>query len=131
MGIKKKILPLVATAILAGAMFFAGCEKEKKTEENKCAICGVGNPLEDLTWLKTMADTFSQHKENRSSIRTCKYDINKEGFIIADCENCPDLGVSLFACDGTHLCHFFGISGKPCESHMIDTNSIKLIYKNY
>ncbi len=32
MGIKKTILPLVATAILAGAMFFVGCEKEKKTE---------------------------------------------------------------------------------------------------
>ena len=28
MGIKKTILPLVATAILVGAMFFAGCEKE-------------------------------------------------------------------------------------------------------
>ena len=25
-----KILPIVATVILAGAMFFAGCEKEKK-----------------------------------------------------------------------------------------------------
>ena len=88
---KTKILPIMATVILAGAMFFAGCEKEKKTEENKCEICGVDNPLEDLTWLKIMADTFSQHKENRSSIRTCKYDIDKEGFIIADCENCPDL----------------------------------------
>ena len=30
---KTKILPIVATAILAGAMFFAGCEKEK-TEQN-------------------------------------------------------------------------------------------------
>jgi hypothetical protein len=29
---KNKILPIVATVILAGAMFFAGCEKEKKTE---------------------------------------------------------------------------------------------------
>ncbi len=131
MGIKKTILPIVATAILAGAMFFAGCEKEKKTEENKCAFCGVGNPIEDLVWLKTMADKFSQQKENHSSIKSCRYDTDKEGFIIAACENCPDLGVSLYACDGTHLCHFFGISGKPCESHMIDTNSIKLIYKNY
>ena len=27
---KNKILPIVATAILVGAMFFAGCEKEKE-----------------------------------------------------------------------------------------------------
>lgn len=30
---KHKILPIVATVILAGAMFFAGCEKEKKTKD--------------------------------------------------------------------------------------------------
>ena len=28
---KTKILPIVATTILAGAMFFAGCEKEAIT----------------------------------------------------------------------------------------------------
>ncbi len=28
-----KILPIMATAILAGAMFFAGCEKENKCVE--------------------------------------------------------------------------------------------------
>jgi hypothetical protein len=125
-------LPIMSAALVAGALLlFAGCEKENKTEENKCAFCGVGNPLEDLVWLKTMADTFSQHKESRSSIRICKYDTDKEGFIIADCENCPDVGVSLFACDGTLLCDFFGLSGKPCKHHAIDTSSIILIYKNY
>ena len=38
---KTKILPIMATVILAGAMFFAGCEKEKKTEENKSLILRV------------------------------------------------------------------------------------------
>ena len=32
---KHKILPIVATAILAGAMFFAGCEKEKDVTPSK------------------------------------------------------------------------------------------------
>ena len=128
MNAYKAYLHIAAAALLMGALLlFAGCEKEK----NKCEFCGVDNPIEDLAWLKTRVDTFSQHKESRSSIRTCKYDTDKEGFIIEDCENCPDLGVSLFACDGTHLCHFFGFSGKPCENHTIDTSSIELIYKNY
>jgi len=30
---KHKILPIMATAILAGAMFFVGCEKEKNNVE--------------------------------------------------------------------------------------------------
>ena len=42
MGIKKTILPIVATAILAGAMFFAGCEKEKKAN-NDLADMSVSN----------------------------------------------------------------------------------------
>ena len=32
---KHKILPIMATAILAGAMFFAGCEKEKDVISSK------------------------------------------------------------------------------------------------
>ena len=46
---KRTIFGISMACVLAGMLFFAGCEKEKKTEENKCAICGVGNPLEDLT----------------------------------------------------------------------------------
>ena len=38
---KHKILPIMATAILAGAMFFAGCEKEKKTETGNINVSNV------------------------------------------------------------------------------------------
>ena len=34
----KVLLPIVATAILAGAMFFAGCEKETDCERGKLEI---------------------------------------------------------------------------------------------
>ncbi len=33
-----KILPIMATAILAGAMFFAGCEKENITHDSSQQI---------------------------------------------------------------------------------------------
>ena len=38
MGIKKTILSIVATAILVGAMFFAGCEKENITHDSSQQI---------------------------------------------------------------------------------------------
>ncbi|MBO4403151.1 MAG: hypothetical protein J5792_05655, partial [Bacteroidales bacterium] len=38
---KKMFLPLMATTILAGAMFFAGCEKEKKTETGNINVSNV------------------------------------------------------------------------------------------
>lgn len=127
----KKFPPMMAVA-LAGLMCLAGCEKEKKTEENKCAFCSVNNPLEELEWLKSKIIFFSQDDwTTHSSISSCIYDGNKEGFIIAECEDCPDFGVSLYACDGTNLCHFWGFTGKPCENHTIDSKSIRLIYKNY
>ena len=53
---KHKILPIMATAILAGAMFFAGCEKEKN-KEVKPAINESNydkNPLKEYvigTWI--------------------------------------------------------------------------------
>ena len=60
MGIKKTILPIVATAILAGAMFFAGCEKEKTAENNTTVVQEetLINPIAPDSSVKEQLDAF-------------------------------------------------------------------------
>ena len=69
----KVLLPMVATAILAGAMFFAGCEKEKETSDDITNVkwhltkfVDVANKTEeaplynssDVFWLKLKTSSF-------------------------------------------------------------------------
>ena len=56
----KVLLPIVATAILAGAMFFAGCEKEKTAENNTTVVQEetLINPIAPDSSVKEQLDAF-------------------------------------------------------------------------
>ena len=46
----KVLLPIVATVILAGAMFFAGCEKEKTTDNNLSSLADDTTSITNVKW---------------------------------------------------------------------------------
>ena len=96
-----------------------------------CTFCNVENPLTELPWLKSLVQFYSTDTLHRSSISTCLYDSGKEGFLIADCIDCPDAGLDFMDCAGNDIGVLFGITGNDYAKYNIDKNSIKLIYKNY
>ena len=68
----KVLLPMVATVILAGAMFLAGCEKEKITNENNTS--GVQeetalNPIVPDSSVKEKLDDFFSKWEDTVTVK--------------------------------------------------------------
>lgn len=121
-----KVLPQVAV-VLVGVALATSCEKEK----NNCKICGVEDPLTGLNWLKEKVAEFETNRAQHSSICSCKYSTDKDGFLVVSCEECPDMGVELFSCNGLRVGLLFGLAGIGYEQYQIDTNSISFLYKNY
>ena len=120
-----KKLPIVATVALlvAGAMFFAGCEKEKKTEENKCKFCGADDPLTELTWLKELVESIN-NSWYHATISTCLYNNGQQGFLISQLN--IDGMTSLVDCSGNLLCVMGGLYGLKDTTYKI--RNAKIIY---
>ena len=75
--------------------------------------CGVDDPLNDLQWLHETALYYESLRGKRfASISICTYDSTSQGFLITDCEECPDYGT---AYEGARIS---GLSGK--QSRLLD-----------
>ena len=123
----KKVLPLIVVA-LVGMALATSCEKEN---DKKCTFCNVDNPIIDLPWLNEIVVDFENTKEIHSSVSSCIFNENNEGFLICYCENCPDAGVELRNCNGDVLGVRYGLIGNPLSQYKIVEKSILLLYKNY
>lgn len=94
--------------------------------------CGVDDPLNDLQWLHQLALQFeSMRNQQFASISICTYDSTSHGFLITDCENCPDRGLDFVDCQGNTLGLVGGFAGTPLSAYNIDPASVRVIYRNY
>ena len=94
--------------------------------------CGVDDPLNDLHWLHELALEFeSMRGKQFASISICTYDSTNHGFLITDCEECPDRGQDFVDCQGRPLGLVGGFAGTPLSAYNIDPASVRVIYRNY
>ena len=94
--------------------------------------CGVDDPLNDLHWLHKLALEFeSMRGKQFASISICTYDSTSQGFLITDCEECPDRGQDFVDCQGNALGLVGGFAGTPFSAYNIDPASVRVIYRNY
>ncbi|KWW26919.1 MAG: hypothetical protein AUK63_2478 [bacterium P3] len=127
---KNKILTLFLTATLAAAALLLACGKEKE-QAAECTFCHVENPLTDLEWLKEIVEEINSIPLVPRSIYTCIYLSGTEGFIISECDNCPDAGEWLYDCSGNRLCLIGGLDGERGTAYDIDWDTKETIYRNY
>ena len=137
---QKKLFTITLCAAVCCLMFSACEPKEniRPIEENIRPLfevschCGTNDPLNQLLWLHRQAAYFETLRGKcRASISICKYDSDKDGFLITDCEECPDRGLDFVDCNGNGLGLLFGFSGTPYEAYKIDPSSVRCIYRNY
>jgi hypothetical protein len=110
-----------------GMLSISSCEKEKK-KCNDCH-CQVENPLIELEWLGEKARLLGESIDP-AAIYSCKYQINKDGYFIESCIQCPDNQQELYDCEGNLLCSIGGFVGAIDTVYNIDYNSFQLIYQN-
>ena len=122
---------LLLALAAAGVLSISSCEKgegEKREKSNDCH-CQVENPLIELAWLREKASLL-ENSVDPAAIYSCKYQINKDGYFIDGCIQCPDYQQELYDCDGNLLCYIGGITGTIDTIYNIDYNSFQLIYQN-
>ena len=127
---KKAIIPLLALLV---CLTSASCRRDSihPAYDGPCH-CGVDNPLDDLAWLHRLVVEFeSMRGQRRASISICTYDSTSHGFLITDCEDCPDRGLDFLDCQGNALGLVFGFAGTPYSAYNIDPASVRVIYRNY
>ena len=125
---KKDRLKLALAAFATvGIISTIGCKKE----EEKCndCHCQVENPLTELEWLGEKARLLGESIDP-AAIYSCKYQINKDGYFIDGCIQCPDYQQELYDCKGNLLCYIGGFVGEIDTIYNIDYNSFQLIYQN-
>jgi hypothetical protein len=89
--------------ITACGFFFFSCGKSDN-------ICNVENPEEDLEWLVTLIDNFSNDDMDQ---RITLYEYNDaDVYYIEDCLNCADALDVVKNCEGNNICAFGGIDGR-------------------
>jgi hypothetical protein len=94
-------------------------------------ICNVDNPLIDLPWLKQIVDnTETEATNNKVHVRIyqCAYK-DGTGFLLEPCVGCPDMGYSLYDCEGNHLCVMWGFANNQCKEFEVDFDNKKLIWE--
>lgn len=94
--------------------------------------CGVDDPLNDLQWLHETALHYESLRGKQfASISICTYDATSHGFLLTDCEECPDRGQAFVDCQGNGLGLVGGFAGTPLSAYNIDPASVRVIYRNY
>lgn len=129
----KKTTLITLMAILC-LLTLNSCKKQDRILPVGEAVChcGVDDPLNDLQWLHKLALQFeSMRNQQFASISICTYDSTSHGFLITDCENCPDRGLDFVDCQGQPLGLVGGFAGTPLSAYNIDPASVRVIYRNY
>lgn len=129
-----KHFTLITLSALLCLLTLNSCKKQDRIlpiGEPVCH-CGVDDPLNDLQWLHELALQFESMRNQRfASISICTYDSTSHGFLITDCENCPDRGLDFVDCQGNTLGLVGGFAGTPLSAYNIDSASVRVIYRNY
>ena len=110
------------------------CTKQDRISPVGEAVChcGVDDPLNDLRWLHKLVLEFESLRGKQfASISICTYDSISQGFLITDCEECPDRGQGFVDCQGNSLGLVGGFAGTPLSAYNIDPASVRVIYRNY
>jgi hypothetical protein len=142
----KKNIFLIAAVLLISSVAFSACNKDEEGTDNsnstreaeELAIpCSFENPLTDLPWLKEMIEEFESYEKMPETlpgsienirIYQCTYK-GGIGFLLSECEGCPDGASWLLNCEGEKLCMMGGIAGFTCPEFEIDPESEKLIWR--
>lgn len=131
----KKTNLIILSALLC-LLTLNSCKKQDRilpVGERVCH-CGVDDPLNDLQWLHERALEFESLRGKRfASISICTYtdSSSRHGFLITDCEECPDRGQDFVDCQGRPLGLVGGFAGTPLQAYNIDPASVRVIYRNY
>ena len=113
-------------------LILSSCKKKPVIGQYSVCHCGVDDPLNDLHWLNKMVLQFeSMRGEYKASVAICTYDSTSQGFLITDCEDCPDRGLDFIDCHGNRLGLVWGFAGTPLSAYNIDPSSLRTIYRNY
>ena len=125
---------LITLSALLCLLTFNSCRKLDRilpVGETVCH-CGVDDPLNDLRWLHKLVLEFESLRGKQfASISICTYDSISQGFLITDCEECPDRGQDFVDCQGNSLGLVGGFAGTPLSAYNIDPASVRVIYRNY
>ena len=115
-----KFLFLVILAVLAI------CCKDKEVN-NKA--CNSDNPLEEISWLKEIKDSFDLDMgPQRQQIIQYRY-AGKDVFWVDNCFQCPDALVIVYDCEKNIVCEFGGIDGRnTCPDFEQNAKNKKILY---
>ena len=131
---KTKLFWVCLVWAMAGGLCLTACTKRDGTVPlgEKVCHCGSDDALQEIGWLREqVAQLESRRGKERAEVSTCRYDGGKEGFLIARCIDCPDLGSSFYDCAGNGLGQLFGIDGRGFDYYGIDPASVRCVYRNY
>lgn len=111
------------------------CKKDviiRAVTNEDISCCGVDDPLNQLNWLHDCVYQFEQDKNlYRAEVYLCRYGSDNDGFLITNCVDCPDAGLSFCDCSGQSRGILFGFAGIGYEEFGIDPQSVRCIYRNY
>lgn len=130
----KRSMVLLTLAAALGCMCLGGCSKKERLTPvgERVCHCGSADALHELEWLRNTVERLeSLRGKQRAEVSVCRYDGGKEGFLVAACIDCPDLGSSLHDCEGNALGTLFGIDGHGLDYYGIDPASVRCVYRNY
>lgn len=103
---------------------------DEKEENASPVICGVENPIENLSWLKEKIDTFSKTTGVGIQIFQATYQ-NETVFIVDDCMNCADALIQVYNCQGDVICQLGGFAGlNTCPDFDKEVSNQELIWTN-
>jgi hypothetical protein len=111
---KTHFLKLMAFVLIL-IPILSSCEKE--------LVCGVKNPVKELSWLKEIIDNNSHD----TKIYQCTYKYGT-GFLVDPCASCMDAGFTFFNCDGVIVCEGNGMTGQNNCAELNISEKRKLIY---
>ncbi len=131
---KMKLFLVCLIGATVGGLCLTACTKKDGTVPlgEKVCHCGSDDALQEIGWLwDEVAQLESRRGKERAEVSTCRYDGGKEGFLIARCIDCPDLGSSFVDCSGNVLGLLFGIDGRGFDYYGINPASVRCVYRNY
>ena len=93
------------------------------------SACGATDPLAELPWLRKAKEEMVESGLG-SAISICKYDGDRDGFLLAWCVDCPDAGMAFTDCEGNPKGTLWGLAGLGYEAFNIDPESVINIWSS-
>ena len=130
---KKNRILIILIALIVTVMLSVttSCNKKKQCDcqlSSPCPWCNVDNPLEELTWMKTLIEKSCELPSGSFKIYACLLEDGSQAFLFDIMPTSSDHARQLMNCKGETIGHINGMDGVVSGDFNVDWTSLILIY---